>query len=71
MDRFRVILLCAFLLISDVKISAISDTFAPGQSIKDGESALSADGSFGMGFLYGTIKHPLELLSGWPTEINH
>uniref|UniRef100_A0A6N2MCE7 Receptor-like serine/threonine-protein kinase n=2 Tax=Salix viminalis TaxID=40686 RepID=A0A6N2MCE7_SALVM len=50
MDRFRVILLCAFLLISDVKISAISDTLAPGQSIKDGESVLSADGSFGMGF---------------------
>uniref|UniRef100_A0A6N2LV92 non-specific serine/threonine protein kinase n=1 Tax=Salix viminalis TaxID=40686 RepID=A0A6N2LV92_SALVM len=50
MDRFRVILFCAFLLISDVKISAISDTLAPGQSIKDGESVLSADGSFGMGF---------------------
>ncbi|KAI5571678.1 hypothetical protein BDE02_11G109900 [Populus trichocarpa] len=50
MERFRVIVLCTFLLISDVKISAISDTLAPGQSIKDGESVVSADGSFGLGF---------------------
>ncbi|KAJ7014820.1 G-type lectin S-receptor-like serine/threonine-protein kinase At4g27290 [Populus alba] len=50
MERFRVVFVCIFLLISPVRISAISATLTPGQSIRDGETLVSAEGNFELGF---------------------